>query len=493
MLKESHNRKAFIKLMTMITLTIIIQVIVLIRTSIIASKFGISPEMDGFNFANSIGTFIFSFIGAGVTTVLIPSIIGNKNKQTINNFISTLYLLAFLILIFVYIFKGNIVPMLSDRNIDVINISCNLMFITLITQFLDSFSGATDAIFQCSDGFNIPKITKLISALLLIILIMFIPNLNIYKYAFYIFVSILINTIMNIIILYKNGERYKFYINLKDKEFIDMVRVFLPTVLSTGLYQSSLLLDSIIASNLGNGQISILTYSNTIMSMVNSILLANIITYLYPNIAESIDLESSQERLFDLIILLSAIMCLLVVGFTIVGEKGIELLYQRGEFTSSITTVVYTCTFVYMIALPINAARDVIYRYFYAKGDTLNPFKNSLVISVSNIILSIILSKYIGIIGVILGTVITAYVSLVLIVMKLNKKFGINYKRRIFLREILKIIFTSIIVIIIMKLISKSIIINIAIINILFYGIITLIIYAVLLYFIKSKVFKIKL
>ena len=69
------------------------------------------------------------------------------------------------------------------------------------------------------------------------------------------------------------------------------------------------------------------------------------------------------------------------------------------------------CTLIYVRGLPINAFRDLIYRYFYAKGDTLTPFRNSLLISFLNIVISIILARFIGIYGIVLGTVITSETS----------------------------------------------------------------------------------
>lgn len=48
------------------------------------------------------------------------------------------------------------------------------------------------------------------------------------------------------------------------------MRGFVQTVLSTGLYKVSLLTDSIISANLGQGKISRLSYSNTVMTLIKS-------------------------------------------------------------------------------------------------------------------------------------------------------------------------------------------------------------------------------
>ena len=88
-----------------------------------------------------------------------------------------------------------------------------------------------------------------------------------------------------------------------------------------------------------------------------------------------------------------------------------------GNYTlaEDLTGIVDVGTALYMLGIPINSMRDLMYRYFYAKGDTITPFKNSLIVSILNILISIILSGYMQVNGIILGTVITSYISFIMI------------------------------------------------------------------------------
>lgn len=490
---DNSNKKAFIQLAIMIGLTVMTQIVTILKTSTVAGKFGATIEMDAFNFSNSIGTFIFSFIGAGITTVLIPNLVKKDKEEGINIFISVLYTMAFIVLLCVYFFRRFIVQGLSSGGEEFIYIACNVMLITLITQFISSFLGTTNAIFQCSGKFNFPKVINLITTVVLVILILFMPDLNIYKYAFYILITSIINVAIQVWIAISDGYKFKFKINVKNEDFKKMFRVFFPTVLSTGLYQFSLVTDTVISSNLGEGKVSILGYSNTLMTMVNAILLTNLMTYFYPKIAKSISKDNSQDKMFELMILLNGIMCLVLVGYFNVGRDGIALLYERGKFTSSITNIVYKCTLIYMIGIPINAMRDLIYRYFYAKGDTITPFKNSLVVSILNILISIALSKVMGIYGIILGTIITSYMSFIMILFRFNNIFKIQYSKKVLIIENIKLIVNSIIVIYLVKIIAIIFPKMNIFLNITIYGLLTIILYVIFLFLFKSKILKIKL
>lgn len=477
----------------MIALTMCIQLFTLIKTSIAAKYFGASIQMDSFNLANNIGSFLFSFIGAGITTVLIPNMINNRKSKSINIFISFIYSISFVILLFIYFNRKVLISIFPNQNIEFIQITCNLLFISLISQFVNSLLGVTNAIFQCNGKFNIAKFITLFTSMLLAIVLILDSNMNIYKYNIYIAIITILNVFLQILLAYKEGFKYKFILEVKDKQFKKMMYLFLPTVLSTGLYQVSLMTDTIISSGLGTGQISLLSYSNTIVSMINSLLLSNIMIFLYPKIVMDIKKSTNHKKIFDLFTLINGIMLLLLIGFIIVGKEGIELLFQRGQFTSEITNSVYICATIYIFGLPATALRDLLYRYFYAKEDTKTPFKNSLLISLLNIIISIMLSKYIGIYGIILGTVITSYMSLIMIFIRFYRKFGIKYKKSDLISENIKLLIISLLTVIISFYI-KSIMSGFhALIILVVVSIMIILIFSSMLILFKSNILKISL
>lgn len=299
--------------------------------------------------------------------------------------------------------------------------------------------------------------------------------------------------IMQVYITEKDGFKYRPIINFNDDNLKDMMRVFIPTVFSSGLYQISLLTDSMISSKLGEGQISILSYSNSIMSMINMLLIGNLMTYIYPKITKFINSEDGKKYLFDYFMFFNAIMCLMVAGFFVVGKEGITLLYQRGRFNSSVTDVVYMCTLIYIIGLPINVIRDLVYRYFYAKGDTKITFINSITASIVNIVISIILSNFIGIYGIVLGTVITSVFSLTSILIRFNRRYVLDIDKIKIIIENCKIFIICFLSIAITLTLKHYLIINNELVSILVYGICVTSIYVILLILLKSNLKNIKL
>lgn len=490
---KKKGNVAYINISFMILLTLLTQLANLVKTSVAASNFGASVEMDAFNLSNSIGMFVFSFIGTGITTVLIPAMINGKEQKVINNFLSILYILSILSVVIIFFFREGVVSLFSSGSSAFINITSNVMLITLLTQLSNTFLGVTNSYYQVIGKFNIPKVITLLTTIMMVAFIIIPSNLTIYEYAFMIFVATFLNVVIQFYVAYKKGYRYMPFIDFKDKELEQMMRIFLPTVFSTGLYQFTLLTDTFISSSLGEGQISVLSYSNTIMSMINMLLVGNLMTYIYPNITKNVNEKNGVKLLFNYATFFNFVMCLVVAGFVIVGREGISLLYQRGEFTEITAQTVYYCSIIYAVGLPLNVSRDVIYRYFYAKGNTKATFFNSISASFLNIILSFALSRIWGIYGIIAGTVITSGFSLTSIIIRLRRLYGSLSDPIFVINENLKLVISTVLTICLSLQIKQFIMIDNNVLAIIVYGVTAVALYSLILFVLKSKVMKIKL
>lgn len=481
------------QLNTMVLLTIIIQAFILVKSAIVASYFGVSAELDAFNLANRISTFIYSFIGAGISTVIIPYLRDKINKNGINIFISVIYSAGFLLLILMVIFGEELIIIAGGSNNNhFIELAANILIFTALTGFINSLIQLAKGVLEFNDKFNIQKLLVLITNIILVMMLLVGDN-NIYYYTIVGLFTAILNLVFHGFILKKTSFRYSINYDLGNQSFKEMMTLFFPTMLSTGVYQISLLIDTLIAARLPIGSISILNYANTVISMINLLLLGNITSFIYPKLVKKNNNQERQASLIDYILLVNVLMCLLILLFYSGGREGISILFERGEFTSENTTIIFIIALILTLSLPTNAIRDLLYRYFYMNKDTFTPFTNSIMISIINIVISVILSIYIGLHGVVIGTVLASYFSLFFICIRFKKKFQIYFNKRTFLVENGKII-----VITGLSVIASMIFKNLTNIENTLTGLITdtvfsLIIFIVLLKLFKSKVFKIKL
>jgi putative peptidoglycan lipid II flippase len=490
----NNNNKAVNQLSSMVLVTIITQVFILIKNSLVAANFGVSAELDAFNFTNTTSSFIYSFIGAGIFTILIPYLREKNNKQSIDIFITVIYTIGFLLLILMLIFREQIVIGLSGINgSKFLSVASKIFIFTLFTGFLNSLIELASGVLAYNGQFNRQKLSVLFTTILLVTMLWLGTDVSIYYYATIVLITTILNVTIHLFFLKKSGFKYNLDYDINNTGFKEMGKLFLPVILSTGVYQISLLVDTMIAARLDIGSISILTYANGIISMINMLLLGNLTTYFYPKLVKHDTETSRQKSLTEYILFLNAILCLNVTLFFMVGEEGISILYERGSFTDENTNLVFMCALIYAISLPVNGIRDLIYKYFYIKKDTYSPLKNSIVISILNLTISLLLSNLIGLYGIVLGTVIASYLSLFLISLKFKKKFPITFNKKYFIIENSKVVIVTLLTILILITIKGQFTIENTFLGILVYSPLTLVFFVALLFIFKSKVFKIRL
>ncbi|MTT32161.1 hypothetical protein GMB86_09085 [Terrilactibacillus sp. BCM23-1] len=475
----------------MMLLTILTQFFILIKNSLTASYFGISTELDVFNLTTNFSNFVYSFIGAGVSTILIPYLRSRKNKYSIDIFITTIYTVAIAVLFVLIVFRRQLILLLSGSSDSYfIGIASNIIIFTLLIGFFNSLMVLVQGILNFNDKFNGQKLILLFTTILSVILLIFIASkINIYLYAIIILITCLISVTLHLYIVYKSGFKYKINYDLRDSGFREMLKVFFPTMLSTGVYQVSLIIDSMIASRLGTGSISILNYSNSIIVMINMLFLSNLTSFIYPKLIKKGNELERQRSLFKYIKIINVILCLIVVLFFVGGSEGIRILYERGNFSAEDTHFVFLCTLILAIALPSNGIRDLMYKYFYINKDSFSPFINSIFISILNITLSIIFSKFIGLYGVVVGTVLASYLSLLFIYIKFLKKFSMPIAKKDFNIDILKTIAITTVSIIVSIFIKKELSIDNEYVGIVLFSFMGIFIYTVILVILKSDVF----
>lgn len=422
------NYGNLISISAMIVITILTQIISLSKASVIASIFGTSIEMDAYNLALSIITFVFGFFSAGVTTIIIPCYINDKSRKRVDAFITFIFG-AICIISSILIFKRNdIINIISQKNNMFINLTSRILVILIIGQFFSAFSNIIAAYFQCINKYNIPKLIAFFVQIVVLLVILKMKKFSIYLYAIVVSSSLMIEFIINVVIAFLNDWRYIPNFRFKSESFQPLLKMFIPTIFSTGIYQLSLLVDSLIASRLEVGKISILSYSNQIVNIINVAIIGNLLIYSYPKIVKKIKTDESQSYFWKNVSFFHMIVCMLICGFINIGYEGISLLFQHGEFDESATLGVFVGSLIYILGQQTDVIRDLIYRYFYAKGNTKDPAINGLVISGINIIISLILVRCIGFYGIITGTAIASFISVIIILYKFIKKIKLEVK-----------------------------------------------------------------
>lgn len=413
-------------------LTILSQSLIFITNSFVTSKIGINESLDTFNFLKVLFNFIINSIGILITTILIPKFIClEKNKQIIDKYLTLLIILFTLIMFGLYnISESILIKHLSYKNLKEIDDTLKIFIkIYTIIFVLNIFS----SIYQANKKMVYTKVVQFSISIFLFLWIFNIENTS----AKILSQGMLLSNLLGFFLYLFNKNTYiykfKFNFNFKDEKLVQTLKISIPVFFSMSIYQLSLVVDSILAGKLGEGNITILSYSSSLIGILTMLFVNNINSYIYPQIIEIIENRYLlKEKIQDFLMYMLLILILIITYFIFIGKEILIVLFKNGKVLEMEIQTIYLLTVIYSLNLLFISGRDLMYRCFYAKKNTMVPFRNSIISVISNIIISIVLYRYIGIYGIVLGTLSSGIISFLRVYYIFNKnivKIEISFKR----------------------------------------------------------------
>ena len=174
--------------------------------------------------------------------------------------------------------------------------------------------------------------------------------------------------------------------------------------------------DKIIVSGMGAGTVTAMHYasvlSNFIATFITSIC-GVLFTYITKHIAEGRDEDAAVLTTISTVQIITLFIPISILAILNSADI-VKIVFGRGKFDStavqncSVALIGYACMFVpYVI-------RELYSRFQYGYSDSRRPMINSTIAIAVNIVLSIILSRFIGVLGVTLATSVSVAVCGVL-------------------------------------------------------------------------------
>lgn len=416
-------------------ITIISKVFGFARDLTLSYFYGTSSISDAFLISLTIPSVIFGFIGAGISAGYIPMYskiekdYGEKegNRYT-NNLINILIIISTIIIIFGLSFTEPIVKLFAsgfkgERLELAVKFTRISLFGIYFTGLLSIFSG----FLQLKGNYAIPALIGFPMNFILILSILLSSKTNILVLAIGIVIATASQLILLIPFIHKEGYRYKFVIDIKDKHIKNMLYIALPVIIGVSVNQINVLVDRTIASRIVIGGLSVLSYANRLNGFVLGLFVSTISTTMYPMISKMVvedNIDGLKRIVSESIIVISLLVVPATIGSMIFSEPVVKILFGRGKFTLESISMTSSALFYYSIGMLGFGLRDILSRAFYSLQDTKTPMINAAIAMVMNIILNIVLSKYMGIDGLALATSISAMFCTALLFISLRKKVG---------------------------------------------------------------------
>ena len=388
------------------------------REAIIAAYFGASEIADVFFVANMIPTLLYTVIGITIYSGIIPIYMEEKekNRKKADETMSVLGTLFFMFALFItvisFVFSDQLVkivaPGFSTEQLEITSLLTRIMLPSIC--FLALTTIAT-GVLNSHKRFIAPALTGTAQNIIIIMSTFILAeSYGVVGLA----IGVLLGSVFQFLVQYPSFSKYDIRFNFSFRQektrIKDTLILFYPIIISSFAVQLIGVTDRMISSGLEEGSVSALNYANKLMQLPLSVLLAPLITVLYPSIVESA--INSMKRFIEIVLKGAKTIIYISIPFVIVmilcGQELIEVAFERGAFDRSATLLTVKIFVFYSLGLVFLALRDYLMNCLYALKRTKLAMLTSIFMVISYILLSVILSQFLDASGIALATTIAS-------------------------------------------------------------------------------------
>lgn len=351
--------------------------------------FGMSAEFDAFNAANKFPDILYQLVAGGaLASAFIPTFTGLLSKgerergwklaSAVVNLI-TLILLVFGIAAVIFapwIVRNILVSGFTDQA--KFQLTVDLMRIQLIAPIIFGISGLTMGILNSHQSFLWPALAPALYSVGKIIGVLFLaPTLGVYGLAIGVIAGALMHCLIQLPALLKLPEmKYSFTLGTKNPEVREVARLMGPRLLGVAFVQLNFLVNTNLASTLGDGPLSAINTAFMLMMIVEIVIAQSISIAAFPTFSAQVAQGKIEEMRSSHASLLRGLLFLAVpasLGLVLLRVPLITLLYQGGRFDEKSTQLVAWALLFYSIGLAGFCVVELVSRAFYALHDTKTP------------------------------------------------------------------------------------------------------------------------
>lgn len=464
--------------------TIILMVITMLskvlgfgRELVLTYTYGPSMISDSYITALGIPTILFAVVGSAISTSYIPLACeidkseGRKEMLCFTNNVSNIVVIIGMMLsILVVILAEPIVKVFAmDFSGEKLKLTVEFTRIMIFGVIFIGLSNIMTGWLNINENFSIPGMIGISFNICIILGIIISTKTNLVVMAIGSLLGMISQFLIQLPFAVKKGYKYKIDLNLNDKNIKKLIFLIMPVIIGVGVNQLNLIIDRSLASTLGDGIITILNSANRLNGFVIGLFISTIAVVIYPTLSELSTLKDKNEFSRCVVKSVNTVVLVIIpisIGAIVLSDPVVRIIFERGAFTQKdtyMTSIALSCYSIGMIGFGL---REVLNKVFYALKDTKTPMFNGAISMGINIVLNLVLIKYLGYAGLALATSLSAIICIVLFFNSLKKHLG-YFGQDVIIKTAIKSFIASVIMGIVTYLIfsSLSYITNFGVIN----------------------------
>jgi putative peptidoglycan lipid II flippase len=437
---STHNQ-AVARWATVISLaTLISRVLGFIRDVIIARLFGIYIYAQAFVIAFRIPNLFRDFVGEGASNAAIVPVLSEYNLkrskeefwELANILLNLLAVILSLITILGIIFSPWIVRLIAPGFIasaDKLQATINLNRIIFPYILLIGLAAFATAVLNSLKNFTVSAFAPCFLNIAIIICALLFGE-GTAGLAVGVLLGGILQLAVQVPLLYKKGLRPKFIFCLNHPGVLQIKKLMLPRLVSSGIYQLNNFVDSIfgsLAAIVGDGGVAVLYFAYRLIQFPIGIFSNAVAQAILPTFSTQA-LEENQENLKNTLSwglrVVFFVMLPTTALFMILAGPLVFGLFGGGKFDLNSGRLTSNALFFYSFGLVAYGGTKILQSCFFALKDTVTPAKIAGLALLMNIILNSLLMFPLKIGGLALATSISGIISFLFLFFILSRRLG---------------------------------------------------------------------
>lgn len=404
----------------------------LVREAVIGAQFGTSGELDAYLAAFRVPDILFQLIAGGALgSAFIPTFAGYwareddpENREAWLLFSRVLNLMTIALVLLAAIFALFALPLVRTFiapgfDLEQQLLTANLMRWMLLSTIVFGASGLIMGALNAMQHFMLPAIAPVLYNVAIILgAWLLAPYMGIYGLVAGVVIGACLHLFVQLPGLRMFNVQYHASFGLRDSGVREVGRLMGPRVLGLFFVQMQFLINTLLASGLETGSVSVLNFAWLLMLLPQGIFAQSIATASFPTFAAQVadgDYNAMRNTFNQTLRMVLFLTIPAAVGLFVLRIPLVQILFQRGAFTAESTNLVAYALQFYALGLIAHAGLEIVVRAFYALHDTMTPVLAGIGAMVLNILLSLLLINWLSFGGLALANSIATTLEVVVL------------------------------------------------------------------------------
>lgn len=406
-----------------------------VREMVLSYYYGIDAVADVYLLSMSIPNIVYGFVASAFITTFIPMYSrvraekGNKQSEKyLNNVLTIVFIVSSIFLILGLIFTEELVRVFAKGfKGEIFDLAVVFTKVTIFGILFNGINSIFNGYLQYHNRFLINPLGGILMNVIVIAMIFISAQTHPVLLSFSVVLGALIQTILYYYVMRKMGYEYEWTMDLSDPYLKDMLALAVPIMLGASVNQVNNIVDRTMASAVQDGAIATLNYASKLSDSVYILFVSTISTVMYPTLTRQAAAKEYSALQDTVVKILNSVILIVIpatFGMMALSEPIIRFFYGRGQFDQEAIKLTSQVLYFYSIGITAYGLRLILTRTFYSLHDSKVPVIAGVISVISNIIMNMIFSKYLGTAGLALATSLSAFIAVFVLHIALHRKLS---------------------------------------------------------------------